>query len=162
MSKQEEIKQALADLKLGHWHKADFDAKAPEYIAYLLATVEGLEASKEIEIECHVQSCLDYQSQLQTLNEENERLRKELEEVRQSSTEEAVQADAWHELYLGAQKELEEARKALGWYADASNYVKTKLWPGDPACTEESEVSEDGGERARAFLVGLEEEGEQA
>lgn len=43
MSKQEEIKQALADLKLGHWHKADFDAKAPEYIAYLLKELEEKE-----------------------------------------------------------------------------------------------------------------------
>ncbi|CAJ0571035.1 unnamed protein product, partial [Mesorhabditis spiculigera] len=47
------------------------------------------------------------------LEAERDLLRKEIEEVRQSSTEEAVQADAWHELYLGAQKELEEARKIL-------------------------------------------------
>lgn len=45
--------------------------------------VEGLEASKEIEIECHVQSCLDYQAQIQALNDEQDLLRRELEESRQ-------------------------------------------------------------------------------
>ncbi|SEB28041.1 hypothetical protein [Paenibacillus sp. 276b] len=56
-------------------------------------------------------------------------------------------------------KELEEARNVIGWYADASNYVNTKLWPSDPACTAESEVSEDEGKRARAYLG---QEGEKA
>ncbi|KAG3043440.1 hypothetical protein PC121_g22545 [Phytophthora cactorum] len=57
MSKQEEIKQALAALKLGHWHKADFDAKAPEYIAYLLKELEEKDAALAVwarkEIEWH-------------------------------------------------------------------------------------------------------------
>ncbi|MEK4273178.1 hypothetical protein [Paenibacillus sp. FSL R7-0026] len=55
-------------------------------------------------------------------------------------------------------KELKGALKVIRWYSDESNYVKTKLWPGDPACPAESEISEDGGERARSFLVAQEEE----
>ncbi|OMF17212.1 hypothetical protein BK131_04405 [Paenibacillus amylolyticus] len=97
MSKQEEIKQALAALKLGHWHKADFDAKAPEYIAYLLACVEGLEASKEIEIENHAQSCFDYQDQIQVLKDERDRLRKELEEKDAALAVWARKEIEWHE-----------------------------------------------------------------
>lgn len=92
---------------------------------------------------------------------ERDRLRKKLEEVRQSSTEEAEQADAWHELYLGAQKELEEARKILRWYGDNRNYVQVLGLGGDPTggyfCS--PMVLTDRGERARTFLVGQEGEG---
>lgn len=98
-----------------------------------------------------------------SLEAERDLLRKEIEEVRQSSTEEAVQADAWHELYLGAQKELEEARKILRWYGDNRNYVQALGLGGDPTggyfCS--PMVLTDRGERARAYL-GQEGEGEQA
>ncbi|KAA8750046.1 hypothetical protein [Paenibacillus sp. UASWS1643] len=45
-------------------------------------------------------------------DQELERLRKELEEVRQSITEEAKQADSWHELYL----ESERAKNVMSIY----------------------------------------------
>ncbi|UPK42494.1 hypothetical protein [Paenibacillus pabuli] len=141
MSKQEEIKQALAAATPGPWEvinlgsiniakgyshidgkhtaqwiaemdvqeeseleqaeaDAELIAKAPEYIAYLLACVEGLEVSKEIEIENHAQSCFDYQAQIQTLHDENQSLRRSL-------TSEAVKDANYNVELVRLRKELE-------------------------------------------------------
>ena len=60
-------------------------------------------------------------------------------------------------------KELEKARRILGWYGDNRNYVQVLGLGGDPTggyfCS--PMVLTDRGERARAYL-GQEGEGEQA
>lgn len=62
-------------------------------------------------------------------------------------------------------KELEEARKILGFYADTKNYEQEKVLfdENNPLdCYYEApEVQNDHGERARSFLVGQEGEGNQ-
>ncbi|MEO2212169.1 hypothetical protein ABGV40_15100 [Paenibacillus amylolyticus] len=60
-------------------------------------------------------------------------------------------------------KEIEEARKVIGWYGDKGNYIQVLGLGGDPTggyfCS--PMVLTDHGERARTFLAGQEGEGNQ-
>lgn len=73
----EEIKRTAE--KMNQYGLVDSDVYQDD-VEYLLKCIEGLEAAKEVEIEHHTQTCLDYQSEV-------EGLRKELEEAQQTIKE---------------------------------------------------------------------------
>lgn len=124
MTKIAEIKIALSASKLGPMYKADFDANAAEYIAYLLNDNAVLQQRLQ---ELDEWTTEDYGENVK-LVEENVRLRKEIEEAVQAMSEphknlwfkltnERNRAEEARQQATELQRTLEKCKEAIGWYA---------------------------------------------
>lgn len=128
-----------------HENDANLIAKAPEYLAYLLAENDRLRKELEEKEREAEQWRSKYVSKVNLLRTTDDS-RNELDRMYRGALEAAH----------GFQQELEEAKEVLRWYSAPEFYEAAhKLTEGV------THVLDDCGARARAYLVGQEGEGNQ-